>query len=497
MSKSLLIVICDFLLLSLLSIANFDKPKQTNAQKKESEIALKSETFVQTQMLETLKTALEAEQRRHVDLSRDVEKLSQTAQEQRAQAQTHQKTIQERERQLAQIRQAKADLEKERMEILQKSKQLEAKVDSADKRNESLQKEIVAAVSKLEKSADERIRLEQELGHIRESDATARNKLRQAQEELRQNKENLSRLQRESEQLKLENRAIEAEKLALATKLEVASTKTQIYAENLKKAQAMINIEKAEKEKIIEHAESLSTNVSKLATNQQTLSKSIDRLRPLTASEAFANISGLFVEINFKYSEGGLLGKNNTRQKLYALPFLRGSKVELFFDIDSTPLDFSRNERPPEKLEATVSAYGKIWNVNRINRVSGSNKILSIELPDGFVPQSKAVRTVSAKDRYKYTDCIVINPSTKYYGQTPFMANFTRREYAKLDVGLIESVFKKFSPSANDVALTRTGQALGVMTSSSDLFLTENAQIGPYLEIGQNYSPASAVQFVK
>ena len=190
MSKSLLIVICDFLLLSLLSIANFDKPKQTNAQKKESEIALKSETFVQTQMLETLKTALEAEQRRHVDLSRDVEKLSQTAQEQRAQAQTHQKTIQERERQLAQIRQAKADLEKERMEILQKSKQLEAKVDSADKRNESLQKEIVAAVSKLEKSADERIRLEQELGHIRESDATARNKLRQAQEELRQNFEN-------------------------------------------------------------------------------------------------------------------------------------------------------------------------------------------------------------------------------------------------------------------------------------------------------------------
>ena len=259
----------------------------------------------------------------------------------------------------------------------------------------------------------------------------------------------------------------------------------------------MINIEKAEKEKIIEHAESLSTNVSKLATNQQTLSKSIDQLRPLTASEAFANISGLFVEINFKYSEGGLLGKNNTQQKLYALPFLRGSKVELFFDIGSTPLDFSRNERPPEKLEATVSAYGKIWNVNRINRISGSNKILSIELPDGFLPQLKAVKTVSAKDRYKYTDCIVINPSTKYYGQTPFMANFTRREYAKLDVGLIESVFKKFSPSPNDVALTRTGQALGVMTSSSDLFLTENAQIGPYLEIGQKYSPASAVQFVK
>jgi len=46
MNKSLLIVICDFLLLSLLSIANFDKPARSKREISEAEKSVENETFV-------------------------------------------------------------------------------------------------------------------------------------------------------------------------------------------------------------------------------------------------------------------------------------------------------------------------------------------------------------------------------------------------------------------------------------------------------------------
>ena len=497
MNKSLLIVICDFLLLSLLSIANFDKPDKSNAQKRATQTALENETFVQTQMLETLKTALDAEQQRHLSLSKDVEKLSQKAEANLKQAQTQQEIAKQREQQLKKMQSIKLELEQERAEILKRSKDLEAKVASADKRNAILESEIISATDKLEKSAKERIDLERKLGKMQQSDATIKTQLQSVQEQLRQNKENLVRLQTESDKLKLENRAIEAEKRALSTQLEVAATKTKIYEENLKRAQVLIDIEKAEKEKIITHAETLSTNVSTLASEQKSLSKNIVDLRPQTASETFEKIKPLFARIVFKFSEGGLLGKKNATKSISTLPIRIGSRTFLFFNADASPLRFSKDAEAPEMLSVSIFANGKVFTPQTLILAKGSNTTLAIELPKDFIPESKSVELAQKQETFKFPECIVINPNSKYYGQVPFMANFTKSQYAKVDVGLIESIFKTFSPSANDIAMTRSGQALGIMTSTTDLFIPRNLQPERTLSIGKNYQKALASAFIR
>ena len=496
MNKSLLIVICDFLLLSLLSIANFDKPEMNKAQKKEADTALKNETFVQTQMLETLKTALDAEQQRHLELSQNVDKLTKAAEANLRQAQTHKKIIKERERQLQQMQSAKLELEQERAKILQKSKELEQKVISADKRNSILQSEILSASNKLEKSAQERIRLENELGKMQKNDTSIKNQLKSVQEQLRQNKENLARLQDESNKLKLENKAIEAEKQALSTQLEVAATKTQIYEVNLKRAQALIDIEKSEKDKIIRHAQDLSTNVSKLATKQESLAKNIENLRPITASETFNNIKNNFVSVIFKYSESGLLGKNNASKKIDTLPISVNNDVYVFFDSDTTPLRFSKTPDAPEKFEITIIANNKVFTPKNIYLLQSTQRTLAVKLPKDFINNEKLLELVSETNTFKFSDCIVIDPLKKYYGQVGFMSNFTRKEYAKLDVGLIETIFKTFSPSSNDIAMTRSGQALGILTSSTDLFIPRKITPTRMLEVGNTYTKKAGNVFL-
>ena len=492
MNKSLLIVICDFLLLSLLSIANFDKPQQNKAQKKRAETAAQSESFVQTQMLETLKIALDAEQQRHRSLSQDVEKLSRLAESNKQRAQSNEKIIRERERQIAQMQSAKTELEREREKILQRSAELEQKVASANTRNNALQGEIIKAAENLERSARERIELERSLGQMREVDAATKTQLKNVQEQLRQNKSNLSRLQKESEQLKLENRAIQAEKTALAAKLEVASTKTLIYEQNLQKAEALVKTERAEKNMILEHAQSLSGNVSELASTQKKLTQDIGEMRPKTASEIFGIIAKKFVSVSFKYSESGMLGRENAVQKIDAVPVSFGGRDFLFFDISATPFFVSKPNMLPEKMEVSVSANGKIWYADKFATFGRANAVLALELPAGFLDKDGAIKAAQKQNLYKFAECVVVDVRTKYYGQVPFMANFTNREFAKLDVGLVDSIFKKFSPSAADIAFTRGAEAVGVLTSSNDvLIFSESAPAGQFF-LGKNYNKNAA-----
>ena len=274
MNKSVLIVICDFLLLSLLSLANFDNIQTEDAAaKEEAKEAAIEQSFTDSQMLDLLKMSLDSERDRRQALNTDVEKLSKSAEETRLQAEQQKKIIEARESELKQMALTKAQLENERAQILEKSKALESRVATTEERNIALQKEIVAASTSLEKAAQERIELERKLGDMRQMDSASKMKLEAIQNELKQNKEHLEKLKSESEALKNENKAIEIEKRALATQLEVATTKTQIYEENLKRAEALVTIEKNKKEKIREHAETLAVGVSELASSQKSSQK--------------------------------------------------------------------------------------------------------------------------------------------------------------------------------------------------------------------------------
>ena len=327
MSKSLLVVICDFLVLSIISIVDFSQTPNSGKEEKKREEVVVAQNFADSQMVDLLKMSLDSEREKREALKSDVEKLSQAARESLEQADRQRKIIAARERQLEEMRLTKESVEREKIGILQKSRELEERVSASESRNAALQREILSASQKLEKSARERIDLQKQLGDMRETDAAARMKLESVQAELKANKENLERLRKESEALKLENRAIEAEKSALATRLEVASTKTRIYEENLKRAQALVDIEKTEKTKILVHADKLAAGVNELAasqkkmeSSQKEITKEVKDLRPQTPSEIFSKIKPSLVSITFSHTRRGILGPSTTQTRLRSVP---------------------------------------------------------------------------------------------------------------------------------------------------------------------------------
>ena len=493
-----MIVICDFLLLSLLSLANFDKPNVDEKKEVEKKLALEQQNFADSQMLDLLKMSLDSERDRRISIDSDVAKLEKIAEENKKLAQRQKKILDARENELKLLAKTKTDLESERKQILKKSSELQSRVTQAEKRNQRLQEEIISASSKLEKSANERIALEKKIGDMKEIDSASRIKLEAVQNELRQNKERLEQLRTESESLKTENKAIEAEKQALATRLEVASTKTQIYEENIKRYQALVDIEKTEKAKIREHAETLAVGVNQLAEQQQQLNSKVKDLRPKTSSEVFELVKSRFVKVIFAYSRRGLLGKSESFIELRALPIEIAGKFWVILDASETIIAPTPHQYyPPDTLSVSIQGKAFRFQPTAIRSIAEDPRLLAIEVPKEFIDKEKIDPLTRPENFFAFSDCVVINPSKFYYGQIPFRADFKNPAYAKLDVGLIQSVFGEFSPTSGDYVMTRSGNIIGSMIDGSLALLFKTITPLDTLQVGQNYTEKATASFVK
>ena len=470
MNKSILIVVCDFLIISILSLVDFDSGKAEEAIR-ETEVAVEAvENFSDAQLVDLLKMSLDKEREKRIELDKDISKLSESVENTKAQSESRRKLLEAREKEISQLAKTKESLEREKESIQRKAKDLEQRVTDIDRKNALLNEEILSAAKRLEKSNMERVELERKLGDMRITDTASQAKLKLLQDELKRNKDHLESLKAESEKLKSENRAMELEKQALATRLEVASTKTQIYAENLKRTQALVDIEKSEKRTIQHHANVLAEGVGELAQSQEAMAKNIAGLRAKTASEIFSDVKGNLIWVNITSSSRGLFGSSISNDEIRAPLVAFGGKIFALFDSYPTVLRpvLNRPAIPPESLSVSIVANGSLKiSPGKIFSLREDPRILAVEVPSDFVAKASIKPLKIAANPYRFSESVLVEPSRLYYGQVPFKVDFGYSNYAQMDVGLFQSLFGEFAPSEGDVMMSRGGEFLGFAVNSS------------------------------
>ena len=78
MNKSILIVVCDFLIISILSLVDFDSGKAEEAIR-ETEVAVEAvENFSDAQLVDLLKMSLDKEREKRIELDKDISKQSES-----------------------------------------------------------------------------------------------------------------------------------------------------------------------------------------------------------------------------------------------------------------------------------------------------------------------------------------------------------------------------------------------------------------------------------
>jgi chromosome segregation ATPase len=280
MNRSILIVICDFLLISLLAFSTVDinKVGEEGTQRTvQVESATNRVEASGKDLAAVMQLALDEERKSRDQLLGELSRARTAMTEGERQAQSLQEQLQNREQQAQQLQQQRFQLEQQftaaQTNILQLNRQLQSTAGEA-----SLSKE----------------------------------RLSQTEAEARRQAEEAAALQQRLAQLARSNQIVLSEKQQLASRLQVAEVERRHANEQAAAMQEQVKIEREEKAKLAE-------GVKVLATQSGQLAEEIRENRPLAPNTIFNDFASNRVEARINAYRTGFFGNETGRDARHGL----------------------------------------------------------------------------------------------------------------------------------------------------------------------------------
>jgi hypothetical protein len=425
MNRSILIVICDFLLLSLLTfstdinhMADENTPPPTKVV-----ITTKPVPNPGNDLTAVMKQALEEERR----------------------------SQQELQRQLAEARNATSQREQE---------------------NQQLQQQFTTAQANIENLTRQ----------LQVNAAQARQQLAATEAEARQQSDLAATLRLQLEQLEKTNQLAQTEKQRLASQLQLAEVQTHAAAERAALMQQEVQMQQAENVRLAE-------SVKTLATNSTQLAQEIQANTALAPNTIFNRFVSNRVEAAISAWRTGLFmmdtRANKTTETVLATD---GTNFFALCHVQDTPLTLWDPGMDWDKLTGTLTWNGAQVPVRSLSFDAADPRVvmMPVSLTDARTLGSKVYRLSS--DPYKFQDAVLVGANEDYYGECNFQIEPSTPQYVKLDRSLLRGLFGHFNPSRGDLVFSRTGELLGIMVNNTYCLMIRNFAAAATFPFNQNLS---------
>jgi hypothetical protein len=431
MNRSILIVICDFLLLSLLTFST-DLSKMAG-ENEGSAASVKVDILPKTgeaggkDLAEVMKQALGEEQKNREQLQ--------------------------------------AELARVREDARQQQEQLQQKQSNLEQQYATAQAGIQALNQKLQSSAAETSMTRQQLA---------------AKEAEIQNQTDLAAALREQlEQLKQSNQATLTKEQQLANRLQLAEVERRAANEKATLMQQQVQAERAANARL---AEGFKT----LATNSSDLTREIRENRALAPNAIFSEFVTNRVQARLLASRSGFLGMDASKSKTAETVLVTdGTKIFALCHVQDTPLTLWDPGTDWEGLTGTLVHNQIQVPVRSLSFDNHDPRVVFMPVTKEEAAQLRCKVYPMASDPYKFQDAVVIGAQGDYYGQSSFQMELNTPQYVKLDRNLLKGLFGKFNPSRGDLVFSRNGELLGVMANGTyclvlhDFMAAATLQFGP------------------
>ncbi|HWX18696.1 MAG TPA: hypothetical protein VN578_02205 [Candidatus Binatia bacterium] len=436
MNRSILIVICDFLLVSLLAFSSVDinKAVDDNAQKN-----VKLDLSIATNQPDSgkdltavMKLALDEERKSHDQLLGELVRTRQEAVKQQAmlserekQVQTVQQELQSREQQAQQLQQQQANL----------------------------QQQFAAAQTNIQS-------LNQQLQGSSTEALMSKEKLAAMEAEMRKQMEQAAALQQQLAQLAKTNQIVLNEKQQLSTQLQVAEAEKRSATQLASRMQEEVKVEREEKAKLAE-------GVKALASNSGALAKEVRENRPMTPNTIFSEFSTNQVDARFDAVRPGLLGEASRHKETQTVLVSDGTNIFALCHVQDTPLSLGNPGTEWDGLTGTLSHNGASLPIGTIAFSWPDPRVVLIPVSPAQARElgSKVYRI--SPDPFKFQDAVLVGAREGYYGQCKFEMDLSTPEYLKLDRSFLKGLFGKFNPTRGDLVFSQQGELLGVMANGT------------------------------
>jgi hypothetical protein len=424
MNRSILIVICDFLLLSLLTFST-DLSKMAGENEGAQpgvkvEVAPKPVDTGGKDLAAVMKLALNEEQKNREQLQAELAKVREAAQKQQA----------------------------------------------------DLQQQFAAAQANIQI-------LDQKLQSSSAEALMSKEKLAAMETEVKKESDLAAALQQQLAQLAKNNQIAQDEKQKLAGQLQMAEVEKRAATEKAALMQQQMQAERAEKAQLAE-------GFKALATNSGALTREIRENRALAPNTIFSEFVSNRIQTRFLASRSGIFGMDASKSKTAETVLVTdGTNIFALCHVQDTPLILWNPGTDWAGLSGTLDHNTAQVPIHSLSFHSQDPRVVFLPVTQSEARQLGSKIYPISSDPYKFQDAVVVGAQGDYYGQSSFQIELNTPQYVKLDRNLLKGLFGKFNPSRGDLVFSRTGELLGIMANSTyclvlqDFTATATFQFGP------------------
>ena len=495
MNKTLMLVICDFLLLSMLALARFDPPKEAATATLD---ATASSATAEAELIELLEESLQSELSSRQNLTEDLTETRESLQ-QKARALAEREAALEATRtdlaastaQAEELARSKAQIEAEQAALAAEKARLEAESTQLAARFDRTRTE-------LEASKSQQVELVSTLGQLKAQSSVTQEKLNQTEEELIAREIALAEREAALKAAEADKAALQAERETLNRQLEVAQAERRLLEQNLSQEQTEKQQLQEEKELAFARADRLTENVSQLGQGVSTLTqasedikKEIEAARPQTMSEIFTRFQNHRASLRFTATERGLFGAESIKTYESKSILIRDESGATYLVTHSanSPFAFGKNANNLLAASLEVSLANRRFPVSQIGFLSADPRILFVPLPQSLVDASGLETFPLALQPERWEEAVLVKNDESNFGRTGFRRLTESERFLKMDRPALGQLFADFASSRGDLAFTKNSQFIGLLTDTEHAVVINDFLASAITRLGKGFDP--------
>ncbi|MDR1789190.1 MAG: hypothetical protein LBR12_02345 [Opitutaceae bacterium] len=448
MNKTLLLILCDFLLLNLLALTNWQSAGPITPKQVRSTAPAKPDAPAPASkdddLVDLMRRSLADEQQRHQQAAGD---LDRRLREMDAALASRDKALADSRRQLDARAAALAEQQAAAGRLARRADDLARRLDG----------EQAASRQAAEASATQLARLRAELA--RQTDEARRQQQRVS---LLENEQTAAR--EKIEDLSVAVKVAEREKTLLAETARVLET--QIAAEQADRRQSQ--------NATLQLARGLTETTASIGLSIGELKQTLVDNRPRTPNEIYdAYLRAHRVRVRLRATRAGGNLSPLVSALLLASPADPAAPHALLL-ATGTPVDPSAAPREWLWLLADIQKDTGSPSVAAQNLLflSTDPRLLAIPVPRDACDRLDVSPCKIAPDPLRATRAILINPDGRGYGAAAFsldprLPDTLRNRYLRMDTSLFQRLFGDFAPATGDIVLNETGELIGLMVNNT------------------------------
>lgn len=445
MNKTLLLIMCDFLLLNLLALTRWEKaePQQTQLETAAPRAAVNAPA-VNADMVELMRISLEDEKAAREQVAAQLAATS--------------GSLSEREKNLAALQQQKGQLESNLSATQAKAQELEQRYTSSVQ-EATLSKEQLAKMQReLEERRAEAERQKAELARMEKQNAEARQRI-----------ENLN------------------------VAVRVAEQEKQLIAQNLTEAKQQVEVERLERAKVQEQTTQLAQDVGQLAEKSGELSKEIRDNRPVNPNVIFSEYLANRVQAKLTARRPGLFSPTVKEKDTETVLVSDGNKVYALMHLSDTPFSLQEVPTDYDQLSGRLTRGSFSAPLAELQFLRLDPRVVVAPVDASLAALMGAKIYQLAKDPFKFPEAVLLRADDGRYGETPFRIDSGNPQYVKLDNRIVTRLFGEIAPKRGDLVFSKTGDLIGIMVNNDYCAVLGNFTPAHTLRAGENPEPKTSV----